>query len=166
MRSLQLRIKSIAVIHEMLLSSPESSSISFASYVSGLTGYLRDMYQSAAEFELDVPDVEFNIETAAPLGLIVGELVSNSLRHAFTDGGTIRISLEALDDGFILVVADNGRGLPDNFSLQESAGIGLELVKNLVGQLEGSIECHSNEWTTFTVEFRELKYPERLEGMV
>lgn len=166
MRSLQLRIKSIAVIHEMLLSSPESSSISFASYVSGLTGYLRDMYQSAAEFDLDVSDVEFNIETAVPLGLIVGELVSNSLRHAFTDGGTIRISLEGRDDGFILVVADNGRGLPDNFSLQESAGIGLELVKNLVRQLEGSIDCHSNEWTTFTVEFRELKYPERLEGMV
>ncbi|HOQ19435.1 MAG TPA: histidine kinase dimerization/phosphoacceptor domain -containing protein [Methanothermobacter thermautotrophicus] len=66
MRSLQLRIKSIAVIHEMLLSSPDSSSISFASHVSGLTSYLRDMYQSAAEFEVDVPDVEFNIETAAP----------------------------------------------------------------------------------------------------
>ncbi|MBC7111149.1 MAG: sensor histidine kinase, partial [Methanothermobacter sp.] len=144
MRSLQLRIKSMAVIHEMLLSRPESSSINFASYVGGLTGYLRDMYQSAAEFEVDVPDVEFNIETAAPLGLIVGELVSNSIRHAFTDGGIIRISLEALDDGFILEVADNGRGLPDNFSIEESGGIGLELVKNLVGQLEGSIECHSN----------------------
>ncbi|WP_231855268.1 hypothetical protein [Methanothermobacter sp. CaT2] len=63
-------------------------------------------------------------------------------------------------------MADNGRGLPDNFSIEESGGIGLELVKNLVGQLEGSIDYHSNDWTTFTVEFRELKYPERLEGMV
>lgn len=93
MRALQLRIRAMALVHELLLSNPEASTVNFASYTERLLSYLRDMYRSSVQIEADICEAEFKIETAVPLGLILNELVSNSLRHAFDDGGTIRYPL-------------------------------------------------------------------------
>ncbi|MCG2828208.1 sensor histidine kinase [Methanothermobacter sp. K4] len=162
MRALQLRIRAMALVHELLLSNPEASTVNLASYTEGLLSYLRDMYRSSVQIEVDIGDVEFDIETAVPLGLILNELVSNSLRHAFDDGGTIRVSLEDTSNGFLLRVSDNGRGLPDGFSLEEDAGLGLAIVLGLVRQLEGTLTFESREGTSFLIEFREPSYPRRV----
>ncbi|MGB9838702.1 MAG: sensor histidine kinase [Methanothermobacter sp.] len=137
MRALQLRIRAMALVHELLLSNPEASTVDFASYTERLISYLRDMHRSGVQIEVDIVDVKFGIETAVPLGLILNELVSNSLRHAFDDGGTIRVSLEDTGNAFLLRVSDNGRGLPEGFSLKENAGLGLDLVGGLVSSLTG-----------------------------
>lgn len=162
MRALQLRIRAMALVHELLLSNPESSTVNFASYTERLLSYLRDMYRSSVRIEADIGEAEFNIETAVPLGLILNELVSNSLRHAFDDGGTIRVSLEDTSNGFLLRVSDNGRGLPEGFSLKENAGLGLDLVGGLVRQLDGTLTFESAGGTSFMIEFREPRYPRRV----
>lgn len=162
MRALQLRIRAMALVHELLLSNPESSTVNFASYTERLLSYLRDMYRSSVQIEVDIGEVEFDIETAVPLGLILNELVSNSLIHAFDDGGTIRVSLEDTSNGFLLRVSDNGRGLPDGFSLEKDAGLGLDIVAGLVRQLDGTLTFESVEGTSFLIEFREPSYPRRV----
>lgn len=162
MRALQLRIRAMALVHELLLSNPESSTVNFASYTERLLSYLRNMYRSSVQIEVDIGEVEFDIETAVPLGLILNELVSNSLRHAFDDGGTIRVSLEDTSNGFLLRVSDNGRGLPEDFSLEEDAGLGLDIVAGLVRQLDGTLTFESVEGTSFLIEFREPSYPQRV----
>jgi len=162
MRALQLRIRAMALVHELLLSNPEASTVNFASYTERLLSYLRDMYRSSVQIEADICEAEFKIETAVPLGLLLNELVSNSLRHAFDDGGTIRVSLEDTSNGFLLRVSDNGRGLPEGFSLEENAGLGLNLVAGLVRQLDGTLTFESGEGTSFLIEFREPSYPWRV----
>lgn len=162
MRALQLRIRAMALVHELLLSNPESSTVNFASYTERLLSYLRDMYRSSVRIEADIGEAEFDIETAVPLGLILNELVSNSLRHAFDDGGTIRVSLEDTSNGFLLRVSDNGRGLPEGFNLEKDAGLGLNIVAGLVRQLDGTLTFESVEGTSFLIEFREPSYPRRV----
>ncbi|ADL59086.1 predicted signal transduction histidine kinase [Methanothermobacter marburgensis str. Marburg] len=162
MRALQLRIRAMALVHELLLSNPEASTVDFASYTERLLSYLRDMHSSGVQIEVDIVDVKFDIETAVPLGLILNELVSNSLRHAFDDGGTIRVSLEDTGNAFLLRVSDNGRGLPEGFSLKENAGLGLDLVGGLVRQLDGTLTFESAGGTSFMIEFREPRYPRRV----
>ncbi|MDI9614947.1 histidine kinase dimerization/phosphoacceptor domain -containing protein [Methanothermobacter sp.] len=162
MRALQLRIRAMALVHELLLSNPESSTVNFASYTERLISYLRDMYRSSVHIEVDIGEEEFDIETAVPLGLILNELISNSLRHAFDDVGTVRVSLEDTSDGFLLRVSDNGRGLPEGFSLEEDAGLGLDIVLGLVRQLDGTLTFESREGTSFLIEFREPSYPRRV----
>ncbi|MDI6702095.1 sensor histidine kinase [Methanothermobacter wolfeii] len=161
MRSLQRRIKSIAIIHEILLSRGDIDAVDFRDYTMRLTSYLKDLYRSDAGIRVDVPELALNTETAIPLGIIMDELVSNSIRH-LPEGGEITVSLEEKDDGFILSVTDNGPGLPDDFSIEESGGLGMELVRNLAAQLNGRVSYESGDGTAFRVEFTELRYAERL----
>ncbi len=102
------------------------------------------------------------MDTAVPLGIIVNELVSNSLKHAFTEGqkGQIRIKLyrEEINDEtskslFSLTVSDNGEGIPENLKLERLDSLGLQLVNILVDQLDGKIELKRNHGTEFRITF-------------
>ena len=96
------------------------------------------------------------IDTAVPCGLILNELVSNALKHAFPDGraGEIRVELTADDERRVaLTVGDNGVGFPGDLDWRSTTSLGLQLVHTLVGQLEGSVEMHSNGGTKFKIQF-------------
>jgi two-component sensor histidine kinase len=108
-------------------------------------------------------NVVIGIDAAVPCGLIVNELVSNSLKHAFTNGqgGEIKISLHTDDaDVITLVVGDNGVGLPNGLDFRKSDSLGLQLVMSLISQLSGSIDVDTTGGTRFTIRFRENGLPD------
>ena len=104
------------------------------------------------------------METAIPTGLIISELVSNSLKHAFPDGkkGEIKVSLKKYDDKYELIISDNGIGLPESIDFKNINSLGLQLVNNLVLQIDGEITLDKSQGTKFKIIFYELKYKERM----
>jgi two-component sensor histidine kinase len=96
------------------------------------------------------------MDTAIPCGLIINELASNSLKHAFSagKGGEIRIDLHSdKDNQFTLIVSDNGVGFPEGLDFRDTKSLGLQLVNTLVDQLGGTIELHSSGGTEFNLAF-------------
>jgi two-component sensor histidine kinase len=99
-----------------------------------------------------------------PCGLIISELVSNSLKHAFPFGktGIIRVELKSQDNLFKLTVSDNGIGFPEGLDFENANSLGLQLVNNLIRQIDGDIKLDRSEGTKFIITFKELKYNERM----
>ena len=107
-----------------------------------------------------VRDLSLNLDTAIPCGLIVTELVSNALKHAFreSDIGEIKVELSSVDkDTYQLVVSDDGTGLPDGWDLANLSTLGLKLVHSFVEQLSGTLDVISDAGTTFKILFREYE---------
>jgi len=158
-RESQNRIKSMALIHEKLYQSRDLSHIDFAEYVSNLTSYLARSYTNNPRVNIstDIREISLGIDMAIPCGLIINELVSNSLKYAFGDGRTGEIRINMVMDGgkYILIVSDDGVGLPQEFDFHNSPSLGLQLVNTLVDQLEGTIELEKAAGTTFTIKFGE-----------
>lgn len=163
----QGRVKSIALVHERLYRSPELTRIDLAEYVRDLVTDLFLAYgvdHQTVAVRLRVEDVSFEIDTAIPCGLIINELVSNVLKHAFPEGQTGELAIELLPSGpreFTLTVEDNGVGLPAGYDWRTSASLGLKLVTDLTRQLDGTIRVATGAGTTFSIAFKELQYKER-----
>ncbi|MBI1868383.1 MAG: PAS domain S-box protein [Methylocystis sp.] len=163
----QSRVKSIALIHEKLYRSEDLERLDFAEYVRDLVADLLRTYrvhQEGAAFHTDIGDIHLGIDTAIPCGLIITELVTNALKHAFPAGapGDVWITLKASEtQTYVLTVRDNGVGLPADVDWRRSKSLGLKLVTDLTKQLEGTIEVSVAAGTTFAVTFKELKYKER-----
>jgi two-component sensor histidine kinase len=101
--------------------------------------------------------VSFGVDVALPLGLIINELISNSLKYAFPDGGEgeVRIGINHLDDGQLqLVVADSGVGFPSHIDFRNTETLGMQLVLALAGQIGGSIDLKTGPGTEFRILFR------------
>ncbi|MHA1728581.1 MAG: PAS domain S-box protein [Promethearchaeota archaeon] len=154
------RILVMALIHERLYSSNNFSEIEFKKYITVLTEGLFDSYGINSErvkINLDIEHVRFKIDTAITCGLIINELVSNSLIHAFSKEqiGEIIISLRIIEGKKVeLIIRDNGVGLPDSFKLEKSETLGLQLVENLVkNQLNGDVKVIQNKGTEFRISF-------------
>ncbi|MCE5214262.1 MAG: sensor histidine kinase [Methanobacterium sp.] len=110
-------------------------------------------------------DISVNIETAVPLGLIINELVSNSLKYAYPpdDTGDIFISLKKHDEEIEFILKDEGVGMPEDNSLKNSeSGFGMELVNSLVQQLDAKMNLDRSQGTEFNIKFKELKYKKRI----
>jgi PAS domain S-box-containing protein len=156
-----LRIRSMAIVHEKLYKSPDLSKIDFADYVQSLADHLFHFFQIEAgriRLEADLEAIELDINSAVPCGLLVNELLSNSLKHAFPVGkeGVLAIRLRRRPDGAVEIrVADNGIGLPEDVNMEQPERIGLQIVTLLIGQLGGTIELARENGTAFTVIFRE-----------
>jgi two-component sensor histidine kinase len=104
--------------------------------------------------KLDVDNLKIDIDSAVTLGLILNELISNSLKYAFPNGeGEIRIELKIKHNQYILTVADNGIGLPKNFNLDQVHTLGIQLVIRLVNQLEGTISVENFTGTRWRITF-------------
>lgn len=162
----QNRVKSMALIHEKLYQSKDLARIDFAEYIRNLTNYLFRSYgvtSNRIKLKKNVDDVFLGLDTAIPCGLIINELVSNSLKHAFPDGkeGEIHICLFLDNDKFTLIVRDNGVGFPKDLDFRNTESLGLQLVITLVEQLEGTIDLKRSGGTEFKIIFTELKYKER-----
>jgi len=172
----QHRVKSMALVHEKLYQSEDMVSVDFSDYIQNLTDYLFHSYSVKnrnVSLKLDVDRIFLGMDTAIPLGIIINELVSNSLKHAFAerDSGEISISLKRDENGsvenpdeyFLLDVRDNGVGFPEALDFMDTDSLGLQLVVTLVDQIEGSIELDtSNGGTEFCIRFKELKYRTKL----
>jgi two-component sensor histidine kinase len=156
----QNRIKAMGLIHEKLYRSEILASIDFKAYIKMLVdelirSYGVDTHQITVMIEVE--DVFLDVDTAIPCGLIINELVSNSLKHAFPDGrkGEITLSLHSHNGNVILIVNDDGVGIPDSVDLTTTETLGLRLVSILVeGQLEGEITLTKREGTAFRITFR------------
>jgi len=153
------RIRMMASVYEKLYRSQGFSQIDLKDYLEDVLDY---MYRSSdiknrVELELDVKDVVIGLDDAIPLALIVNELFTNSLKHAFPNNrkGQIKIYFNQLDhQKYQLIYRDNGVGLPDHVDFETTQTLGLHLIKNLANQIEGEATLEQNEWATFKIEFR------------
>ena len=165
----QNRIKAMALIHEKLYRSKDLANIDFNDYINNLVNDLFLSYKVSTgkvALKMNIEAVSFGIDTAIPCGLIVNELVSNSLKYAFPEGkdGEIKISLRTLEEGDIeLIVSDNGVSIPKDLDFRNTESLGLRLITNLAEkQLQGKVELNRNEGTKFQIIFKEAKYKERI----
>ena len=155
----QQRIKSMALIHETLYQSKDLLKIDFQEYIETLTSSLGRSYTVpgvSVHVAVNVEDVELDLETAVPCGLIINELASNALKHAFhgmQGTGIIDISFVSNDCHYDLRIADNGCGLPDEFDPNKNMSMGLEIVSILTTQLEGKLKSHNEEGAVFDIRF-------------
>jgi two-component sensor histidine kinase len=152
----------MALIHEELHKGEVFETLNFSSYVKELTKnllltYRLGNYDINLNMDLD-QNVFFDMDTSIPLGIIINELVSNSLKHAFPDqnDGELRIKLhreEGSDTSFILTISDNGVGIPIDIKTEELDSLGLQLVTTLVDQLDGELELKRDNGTEFIIRF-------------
>lgn len=162
----QNRVVSMAMIHEMLYQSQDLNRINISDYIENL---ITNLFYSYAENNvrpvINVKDFYLNIETSIPLGLILSELVSNSLKYAFPKEkkGEITVSLQCYNPYFEMVISDNGMGLPEDIDFRNvESSLGLRLVNSLVNQLDGTIKLDKSHGTKYTIKFKELKYEKRI----
>ena len=162
----QNRVRTMAMIHEKLYQSDEFNSINFRDYLKTLINRLIYEYSQDLghiDLELDIENVDLNIETSVPCGLIINELVSNSLKHAFPQGrnGKIIVKFHKIKDKYVLMVGDNGIGPLEKSVLESSKKLGFNLVKSLIKQLDASLEILESEGTLYRITFAELTYQKR-----
>ncbi len=159
----QRRIRSMALIHEMLYQSKSLSQIDFGEYVRKLMDSLRgsmDATRGRVSYNLDVHHVRLEIQAAIPCGFIVNELVSNSLKHAFPGErrGEISVGLiREADDSILLTVRDDGVGLPLGVDPATCDSMGLQLVATLAKQIDGTVTLEPGPGARFAVRFRDPK---------
>jgi PAS domain S-box-containing protein len=158
----QNRIDSIAMVHEKLYRSEDLANVNFAQYIPDLIAYLFESYNTSSnlvKLYLQVDDVGLDIESAIPCGLIVNELVSNALKYAFPNNqaGKILVKLYQKEYNVILIVQDNGVGLPVDFDKKKTKTLGINLIQGLVKQLRGNLEINSQQGTEFKITFKQGK---------
>ncbi len=165
----QSRIRSLALVHEMLYRSGDLARVEFAPYIRDLSVILFQAYQIDPQeigLNIQAEDVALDINSAIPCGLILNELISNALKHAFPQNSPswkpersheIRIRFTDLGtEGYSLSVSDNGIGLPPDLDVQNTESLGLQLVNMLAYQLKSTLKIQRQPGTTFRLEFKPL----------
>lgn len=150
------RIKSMALIYENVHVSGDRIYVDLKDYLLMLKAYLFEAYSVSDKrvvVKIDVPRIDLRIDTATPCGIIVSELLVNSLLHAFANGrhGEITINAHEANDTVTISIADNGAGFPGDIDYRETSSLGLQIVCCLTEQLDGSLKMHSGGGTTFEV---------------
>ena len=160
------RLEAMSMVHKNLYESSNFTNLNFKDYTEKLIAEILSSQQlnsGTIKTELDIEDIEMNMETAIPCGLIINELITNSIKYAFPEHkGTIKITLKSYSNELELIIADNGIGLPKNIYLKINETIGLQLVYSLVKELNGKLKLDMSHGTEFKITFKELEYEERL----
>ncbi len=157
LRESQARVRSMAMIHEQLYSSGDLARIDFDRYVRDLAGYIFRTYSAEAtgiSLEVDVQSIALGIDRAIPCGIIINELLTNALKHAFPHGsaGSVLVRFAKGGNGeIVLTVEDDGVGLPEDLDPATSSSLGLELVQTLVEQIKGRMSMESAGGARFTI---------------
>ena len=166
----QNRVKSMAIIHEKLYQSEDLARIDFGDYVKSLVLDLFNSYGiNNINYDINIHDVLLDINTAIPCGLIVNELVTNSIKHGFLANMSpanipssrkdkIAVYMTKEDDVYNLSVYDNGVGFPDDLDFHNTDSLGMQLVISLTTQLRGTLELERTEGTLFKIIFKEVEY--------
>jgi PAS domain S-box-containing protein len=160
------RIKAMAIIHNKLYTNPEYDKVDFNDYIRTLTQNLFLSYgvsSNSVNLEFIVNNIFLNIDTAIPCGLIINELISNSLKYAFPQNktGSITVKMYFEEKDLILIVKDNGIGMDNNIFRKNNETLGLKLVQLLASQMDGKVELNSVKGTEFIIRFKELHYKKR-----
>ena len=166
------RIQSVALIHELLYQGDDIAQINFSQYINKLTSYLLNSFKIPKEqycLHIDNSNVNMSIDIAIPCGLIINELFSNSIKHAFPGGrkGNIYIKLAHENDdecgNYELIIKDDGIGLPDGFVFDgTNVSLGMKIVYNLIKQLDGEVEIKNGTGTEFIIKFPPANYKQRV----
>jgi two-component sensor histidine kinase len=154
------RVNSMALIHEKMYQSNNLVNIDIRSYIDELIRSLIDAYDTNKSIHLhtDIEDHPFRIDTIVPLGLILNEIISNSLKYAFDEKteGDLYISLhKQTGNKFILEVSDNGKGIPAHIKFEDAGTLGMQLIHMLSGQINGKVEVSHYKGTKYVIEFEE-----------
>lgn len=167
LKNSQERIHSMALVHEQLYRSENLKEIDLSLYIQALLEKISDSHSDSTKeinFNVQAEAIHLNIETTHACGLIINELVTNALEHAFTNRQQGNIWLNLRHDhhcDIILTIKDDGIGLAADFDFERSESLGLRLVRILTKQLEGKLEIQHTEGTCFKLTFSELNYCDR-----
>ncbi len=149
------RIYAMALIHEKIYVSESLSNVDMKEYIESLVDSLFDMYWSDIKFHSNMKSIELKMEEAIPIGLIINELVTNTIKYAFPDceDGNLYIEFKKENTKYTIIVKDDGVGLPKDFDLDKITSMGLLVVQNLILQLDGTLTILNCEGTGFKIEF-------------
>jgi two-component sensor histidine kinase len=154
------RVLSMSLIHELIYQSDTLADLNFGAYIEALASKLFAAYcvdPLRIHLEIRVEPINLSLDQSIPCGLILNELISNALKHAFNDGreGTIRITLSGSEAGEIsLCVADDGRGLPPDFSMAQSNTLGHQVVSTLIRQLGAKLTVSGENGARFAFTWK------------
>jgi PAS domain S-box-containing protein len=154
----QDRVKSMAMIHQKLYQSGNFEQIEMGEYIKYLVNGLFNSYgidSGKIKLKTDLQKIYLDIDSAIPLGLIINEIVTNSIKHAFPGElkGEIFIKIVQEDENYLIIVADNGIGLPEDLDLLKTGTLGMQLIRNLVRQIDGELELKRLNGTEFRIKF-------------
>lgn len=157
------RINSMALIHESLYKRDANDITSFSTYIKNLTPKLIQTYQvdeNQVKLNLDIDDIELSIDESVPCGLLINEVISNSLKHAFPDGknGEIFIQMKKFEKKIFLSVSDNGIGLPKKLKPDAQDTFGFLLIYTLTSQLDASMKIDRNNGLSYHFEWQPISY--------
>ena len=152
------RIYSMSLIHEKLYQSKDLARLDFSEYTRDLVTNLVHVYKIQNviyKLEIDVKELIIKIDDAVPCGLLLNEIISNALKHAFPDGrkGKIKVSLNSKQKKCELIISDNGIGLPKDLDIDKPCTLGLRLINTLVAQVNGEMKVSRKNGTTFKITF-------------
>ncbi len=162
----QTRIRSMALIHEKLYQSRDLDKINFSDYIDSL---IKDLYKSyrsrlsRININYETGQIFLEIDQAILCGLIINELISNSIKHAFkdTEEGEIQVKILNEGDDYQLIVEDNGIGFPKDFDIENTDSLGLQLVTSLTSQMAGKLEINSDRGTVVKISFKSVAKSKR-----
>lgn len=154
----QSRVRTMALVHEKFYQSDELSEINFAEYIEKLCHFLYQSYgdkTSRIEIRIEGDQINLDMDTAMPCGLLINEIVSNAYKYAFPgqSTGTISIILSKSENRITLTIHDNGIGFPGEFDFEKSESLGMQLIQALTNQLDGELKIIRENGTTFQVSF-------------
>ena len=150
------RVEAMSLIHQKLYQKDILTDISIREFINNLITNIAASYGAGPErmqLHLDIEDIIVHVEIAIPLGLILNELISNAYKHAFTDiaGPRLELVLKKDGQGILVIVKDNGIGMPKDFDIKTSKSFGMDLVDSLVKQLHGTLNLYNTEGTCFEI---------------
>jgi len=152
------RVESMRIIYDKLLLSDDYRETSVKNYIEDLVAAVMSISPESGKITVitEIADLKLDVKKLIAIGTIVNELITNSMKYAFTDrdSGSISVTLSQKGSEITLSFQDDGRGLPDNFDIAASTGFGLMLVKMFTEQLKGTLEVETRGGTGFTVRFK------------
>ncbi|MFZ2216948.1 MAG: histidine kinase dimerization/phosphoacceptor domain -containing protein [Methanothermobacter tenebrarum] len=152
------RIKSIALLHEQLYQSTDLANVKIKDYIKNLVTKTLQAYPTDTRIKTDIEDITLNIETSLPIGLIINELLTNTIKHA--NAKNVEIRLKKVNGNLTLHYKDDGKGLTKD-EIQKSEGLGWQLITSLKDQLGGKLTIKNKKGLDLMITFKELKYKKR-----
>jgi|GEM_PF-1675931 len=160
LKNSQDRIRSMSLIHELLYQTKDFSTINFSEYIRSIATNLFQSYNQnkLIDLSLELETVFLDLDSAIPCGLIINELITNSLKYAYPNNqkGAIKIGLNQIGKKVILIIEDNGQGFPTRIDFRETESLGMQLVISLTDQIDGEIELNTSAGTKFTIQFNNV----------
>jgi two-component sensor histidine kinase len=153
------RVQAMSAVHEVLHQADNFSKVDLTKYLPKLADTVFRTYKTGSgsvQVETEIEPIEVPLDQSYPLGLVINELLSNSMKYAYPDGrsGTITITVNLADNKVFLVISDDGVGMPNDFNWDQADSLGLKLVKSLVEvQLRGELKFDSSDGTKWKISF-------------